>query len=134
MDVARVGVDRAHQDRAHQPHDRRLFVFDALGRPSPSSMLFFRRRQVGHLHVDDRLPGDDPVVEAAVERGLHRVVERHHRVDVIAGDQLRFGDCLDVVRRDHRQLQRAAGDRDRHAGSCRASCSGSSRTTCGFTA
>ena len=75
-----------------------LFVDGVLG-----------RFQVGHLHVDDRLAGDDALVEAAVERRLHRRFQRHDRIDVVAGDQLGFGNCFDVVRRDHRQLHRAAG-------------------------
>ena len=75
----------------------------------------FGRFEVGHFHVDDRLAGDDALVEAAIERRLHRGFERHDRIDVVAGDQLRFGNCFDVVRGDHRQLHRAAGDGDRHA-------------------
>ena len=75
----------------------------------------FGRFEVGHFHVDDRLPGDDAFVEAAIERRLHRRFERHDRLDVVAGDQLGFGDRFDVVRGNHRQLHRAAGDGDRHA-------------------
>ena len=72
VNVARVGVDGAHQDRADQPDHRGLLLFFG----SVGGQLFldgvFGRFEVRHFHVDDRLAGDDAVVEAAVERRLHR--------------------------------------------------------------
>src|SRR5688572_17890234 len=85
MNIARVGVDGAHQNGPHKANDGRLLLFILDAR---QLVLYdvFRRVQIGHFHVDDRLPRYNPLVETAVQCRLNGAFQRHDRIDAVASD------------------------------------------------
>ena len=115
MDVATAGVDRSHQDRTDQANDRcqvnfrlRYVACQLYGKG------FLDRVEVGHLHVDDGLPGIDAVVKPPVQHHFDIVLHRNDRLDTIAGNQFRFANGIHVVRGNHRQFQAVVFQPDRH--------------------
>ena len=108
MNIAGTRVDGTHQDRTDQPHNRCIFVF--LDRDNVLLARLLGFVQLLDLDVDNRLSGRHAFIEAAIQRGENVAPQRHDGVDLVARNQLGFGDRVHVVRRDHGQRHRAAFD------------------------